>query len=94
MAIKAGDEPRRLQTLAGWRDADWFTDAEKAALALTEEVTVLVPGGPAERTVDAVRAHFGDDGLAKLLMAIVTINAWNRVNAAARVRVGAGSGDG
>jgi hypothetical protein len=82
-------EERRLHTLAGWRDADWFTDAEKSALALTEEVTVLRPGGPPEEVVDCARKHFGDDGLAKLLLAIVTINAWNRVNVTAGVRIGA-----
>jgi AhpD family alkylhydroperoxidase len=89
MAVKAGEEERRLHTLAGWRDADWFTDAEKSALALTEEVTVLRPGGPPEEVVDCARKHFGDDGLAKLLLAIVTINAWNRVNVTAGVRIGA-----
>jgi AhpD family alkylhydroperoxidase len=89
LAKKAGEREQRLHTVAGWRDAEWFSDAEKSALALTEEVTVLRVGGPPEAVVDAARQHFGDDGLAKLLLAIVTINAWNRVNVTARVRVGA-----
>jgi AhpD family alkylhydroperoxidase len=87
MAVKVGEEQRRLHTVAAWRDAGWFSPAEKAALALTEEVTLL-HGPPSETTVDDVRRHFGDDGLAKLLLAIVAINAWNRVNVAAQVRVG------
>jgi AhpD family alkylhydroperoxidase len=88
MAVKAGEDQRRLHTVAGWRDAEWFTAAEKAALALAEEVTVLQQSGPSEEAVEAARLHFGDDGLAKLLLAIVAINAWNRVNLTARVRVG------
>jgi alkylhydroperoxidase family enzyme len=88
MAIKAGEDERRLHTVAGWRDADWFSPAEKAALALTDEVTMLQHGPPSEAVVDEARRQFGDDGLAKLLLAIVEINAWNRVNVAAQVRVG------
>ena len=87
MAVKVGEDERRLHTVAAWRDAGWFSPAEKAALALTEELTLL-RGPPSEATVDDVRRHFGDDGLAKLLLAIVTVNAWNRVNVAAQVRVG------
>ena len=89
MALKAGEEERRLHTLAAWRDAEWFSAAERAALALTEEVCDLSRGAPSEATVDDVRRHFGDEGLAKLLLALVAINAWNRVNVTAQVRVGA-----
>jgi len=91
LAVKAGEDERRLHTVAGWRDAQWFSPAERAALALTDEVTMLQHGAPSEATVDEARRHFGDDGVAKLLLAIVAINAWNRVNVAAQVRVGGAS---
>ena len=88
LALKAGEDERRLHTVAGWRDADWFSEAEKAALALAEEVTLLPASRPSPSTVDEARRHFGDDGVAKLLLTIVAINAWNRVNVTAEVRVG------
>jgi AhpD family alkylhydroperoxidase len=87
-ARKAGEQDRRLHTVAAWRDAGWFNPSEKAALALAEEVTRTATGSPSIATVDAARRHFGDDGLAKLLLVITAINAWNLVNVAARVRTG------
>lgn len=88
LATNAGEDQRRLHTVAASRDATWFTDAEKAALALAEEVTLVGQSRPSAATVDEVRRHFGDEGLAKLLLAIVTINGWNRINVTAEVRAG------
>ena len=87
-AKRAGEADHRLHTVAAWRDADWFTDAEKAALALTEAVAVLGSGGPSDAIVDEVRRHFADDGLAKLLLVIASITAWNLVNVTAKIRIG------
>ena len=79
--LKAGDDPRRLATVAGWRDAGWFSDDERAALALTEHVTRIGDGRAVDDDVTAeVRKRFGDEGFTKLLFAIVVINGWNRLN--------------
>jgi AhpD family alkylhydroperoxidase len=89
-AIAAGEESRRLHTVAAWRDTTWFTAAERAALALTEAVITLDGSGIPETIVDAAREQFGDEGLAKVLLAITAINSWNLVNVAAGVRVAPG----
>lgn len=79
--LEAGEDPRRMSVVAAWRDAPWFSDAERAALALTESVTRLGDGRDVpDEVVDAVVEHHGEEGFAKLLLAIVVINGWNRIN--------------
>jgi AhpD family alkylhydroperoxidase len=84
-ARKAGVSEQRLGSLSGWRDVPLFSDSERAALALTEAMT-LVAG---ERVPDEVFAeaarHFGEPVLAGLLWTIAAINAWNRVAIATRM---------
>ncbi len=78
---KLGETDERLATLAAWRDAPYFDDAERAALALTEAVTrVDVPDDVWE---EAVR-HYDEQALAALVLAIASINVWNRLNVATR----------
>jgi AhpD family alkylhydroperoxidase len=84
-ARKAGETDERLFTVAAWRDTPYFTDAERAALALTEAVTRLSPDeGVADAVWNEAAKHYDERGLASLLVAIVTINAWNRLNIATR----------
>ena len=72
----------RLLTLAGWRDAPYFTDAERAALALTEAGTRLADGaGVAQDLYDDAADHYGEEALSALILAIASINTWNRLNA-------------
>ncbi|MBV9508343.1 MAG: carboxymuconolactone decarboxylase family protein [Acidobacteriia bacterium] len=83
---KAGETDERLFAVAAWRDAPYFTDAERAALALSEAVTRLSDRSdpvPDEIWNEAAR-HYDERGLAALLLAIATINAWNRLNVATR----------
>jgi AhpD family alkylhydroperoxidase len=83
---KAGETDERLLTVAAWRDTPYFTDAERAALALTEAVTRLsdredpVP----DKIWEEAARHYDEQGLAGLLLAISGINVWNRLNAATR----------
>ena len=87
-ARKRGDEEQRLYALAAWHEAPFFDERERAALALTDAVT-LVADGHVPRTVwDEAAAHFDDDELAQLLWAIVVINAWNRLAIATRMEPG------
>lgn len=75
----AGDDPRRLATLAVWAESPFFTARERAALALAEDMTVP-PMGPLDPgVVSEARRHFEGDELNALVATIVGINAWNRV---------------
>lgn len=85
-AVKAGEANERLFTVAAWRDAPYFTDAERAALALTEAVTRLSDRPdpvPAETWAEVAR-HYDEQTLASLLLAIASINVWNRLNVSTR----------
>ena len=88
---KEGMSDERLFAVAAWRDAPYFTDAERAALALTESVTrVADRGDPVSDEVWAEAArHYDEQGLSGLLIAITAINVWNRLNAATRQVAGA-----
>lgn len=87
---KAGEPDERLFTVAGWRDAPYFNDAERAALALTEATTRLADRAdavPDEVWAEAAR-HYDEHQLAALVIAIASINTWNRLNAATRAVAG------
>jgi AhpD family alkylhydroperoxidase len=89
LSEKDGETDQRMFTVAGWRDAPYFTDAERAALALTEAVTLLATGGvPDDVWADAAR-HFDEKQLAALLVSISMVNVWNRLNIATRQIAGA-----
>jgi AhpD family alkylhydroperoxidase len=86
MLKQAGETDERLLAVAAWRDAPYFTDAERAALALTEAVTRLSDRSdpvPDEIWAEAA-SHYDERGLAALLLAIALINVWNRLNVATR----------
>jgi alkylhydroperoxidase family enzyme len=83
---KAGETDERLFAVAAWRDAPYFTDAERAALALTEAVTRLsdrVDPVPDDIWDEAAR-HYDESALAGLIIAIALINVWNRLNVTTR----------
>jgi AhpD family alkylhydroperoxidase len=90
-AKKAGETDERLFVVAGWRDAPLFTDAERAALALTEAVTRLSDRAePVPDDIwDEAARHFDEAELAVLVLAIANINLWNRLNVATRQQAGA-----
>ena len=84
--VKSGENPKRLATVAGWRDAPYFTDAERAALALAEAVTRVAdkPDPVSDEVWNEAARHFDEKALAGLLLSISAINVWNRLNAATR----------
>ena len=81
-----GETDERLFTLVAWRETPYFTDAERAALALTEAVTRLsdrtdpVP----DEIWDEAAKHYDEKALAALVLWIATVNVFNRVNVATR----------
>lgn len=83
---KAGETDERIFTVAAWQDAPYFTEAERAALALTEAVTRIADNPdpvPDEIWAEAGR-HYDEQGLAALLIAVSAVNVWNRLNVATR----------
>jgi AhpD family alkylhydroperoxidase len=83
---KLGEDDRRIFALGAWREAPYYTEAERAALALAEAATRLSDRAnavPDEIWKEAAR-HFSDAQLAGLVMSIALANLWNRLNAATR----------
>ncbi|WP_419836802.1 carboxymuconolactone decarboxylase family protein [Streptomyces bugieae] len=79
-ARKAGESEERLHMVAVWEEAaHFFTDRERAALALTEAVTLVAHGGVPDAVYERAARHFAEDELARLLALIFTINTWNRI---------------
>lgn len=83
-AKKEGETDERLFTVAGWRHAPYFSEAERAALALTEAMTRL--SDRTDAVPDAIweeaARHYDEPALAALVLAISTVNLWNRFNVA------------
>jgi AhpD family alkylhydroperoxidase len=75
---------QRLRCLSVWRDAPFYSERERAALAWTEAVTQLGPHGVPDDVFAAARAQFNDKELASLTWAVAAINAWNRLSIAFR----------
>lgn len=88
-AIALGEDLQRLFAVSAWRETPFFTPAERAALALAEEVTLIARAHPTGETVNEALAHFGEEGLTQLLFVITGINTWNRFAITARSTVGA-----
>lgn len=83
---QAGESDERIFAVAAWRDAPYFSDAERAALALTEAVTRLSdrPDAVPDEIWNDATKHYDERALAGLLLAIATINVWNRLNVSTR----------
>jgi len=75
----AGETEQRLHVLPAWREAPFYTERERAALAWTEAVTKLVDGHVPDDVYSQATAVFTDAELATLTLAIVQINGWNRI---------------
>ena len=81
-ALHAGESQTRLNLVAAWRDATVFTEAERAALELTEQGTRIADaaGGVTDDAWAAAAKHYSEDELATLVAVIAVINAYNRIN--------------
>lgn len=79
-----GERELRLHHVAGWRESNLFAPRERAALAWTEALTKLADGGVADELYDRVRTQLSEKELSDLTFVIMSINGWNRANAAFR----------
>jgi AhpD family alkylhydroperoxidase len=91
---KEGETDQRLWAVAAWRDTPWFTDAERAALALTEATTRVQdrPDPVPDDVWEEARRHYDEAALASLVVNIALINFWNRTNIPTRQVAGAWRG--
>jgi len=83
-ARAAGETEQRIYALPAWRETPFFTDRERAALALTESVTLMPQTHVPDADVAQAAEQFKEDELATLVSLIVTINAWNAIGVTTR----------
>jgi AhpD family alkylhydroperoxidase len=84
----AGVEQRKIDLIAAWREAPGlFSEREQAALALTEQVTLISQDGVSDEVWERAAGAFDEQETVQLLMAIAVINVWNRMNVAARTEL-------
>lgn len=88
-ALKYGETNQRIFILSAWKEAtEFFTEEEQAALAMTEEITLIHQNGLSEETYRNALKVFSENQIAQLIMAIVTINAWNRMAVSTHLKIG------
>lgn len=89
-AKKHGETDERLHNVVAWRETPFFTEAERAALALTEAATRIQDGAPGvtDEIWDAAAAHFDDKQLSALNLEIALTNFFNRINRTIREQAG------
>ena len=74
-----GESEQRIYALSAWHEAPFFTPEERAAFALTEAITLVAETGVPDEIYEEAKRLFGEKRLAELIMAVVAINAWNRI---------------
>ena len=81
-----GEPDERIHMVAAWRESSYYSDAERAALALSEAVTRLAdrPDAVSDAVWDEAARHYDEEQLGALVLSIAAINVWNRLNAATR----------
>lgn len=84
----AGETEQRLYVLNAWREAPFYSDRERAALAWTEAVTLVSESHVPEEVYDEARRHFSEKELVDLTFVIVAINSWNRLSVSFRKPAG------
>jgi AhpD family alkylhydroperoxidase len=78
-ARKQGETEQRIYGLSAWRETPFYDETERAVLALAEEITHISVRGVSDETYENALAQLGEEGLAQAIMAIIAINAWNRI---------------
>lgn len=78
-ALEIGETQRRIFALSAWKESPLFTQEERIVLQLTEEVTLISKDGVSDDTYNKAINTYGENGLAQLIMQVITINSWNRI---------------
>src|SRR5262249_14208139 len=87
-ARAAGETEQRLYGLDAWREANYYTERERAALAWTEALTNITDGHAPDEVYNQVRAQFSEKETADLTYGVAGINAWNRIAISMRSEAG------
>jgi AhpD family alkylhydroperoxidase len=87
-ALKNGETTQRIFLLDAWGETDLFTEEEKVLLAITEEVTLIHNEGLSEETYKKAEQVFDENYIAQIIMAVATINAWNRIAISTHMKPG------
>jgi AhpD family alkylhydroperoxidase len=86
-ARKAGASEQRVYLISAWREAgNIFTDEERLILQMTEEITLIHQHGLHDETYDRAITLFGEQKTTQIIMAIISINSWNRIGVATRMK--------
>ena len=85
-ALKHGETPERIVSLDAWDEAPLYTDRERAALAWTEELTLIAESGASREAFEGLKTHFSDEEIGWLILAAVQINSWNRIAISTRAQ--------
>ncbi|WP_449448577.1 carboxymuconolactone decarboxylase family protein [Sphingobacterium endophyticum] len=78
-ALKDGETITRIVLLDAWRETESYTEEERSILAITEEVTLINQHGLSDASYETAKKYFDDHYIAQVIMAVVTINGWNRI---------------
>jgi AhpD family alkylhydroperoxidase len=78
-ALQHGETPRRIFALSAWKESPLFTNSEKTALQMAEEITLISVDGVQDETYEKVKAHFNTREIADIIVCICHINFLNRV---------------
>lgn len=82
VALEIGERVDRLSTVVCWRECDWFSAREKAALAWCEKITNTANGHVTDEDYQSAREQFTQEEIVELTMVIISINSWNKINIA------------
>ncbi|WP_027388521.1 carboxymuconolactone decarboxylase family protein [Chryseobacterium gregarium] len=86
-ALKYGETPQRIFLLNAWRETDLFTEEEKVILAMTEEITLISQKGLTDETYEKAIRFFDEEQVRSIIMAVITINMWNRIAISTHLQV-------
>ena len=78
-ALRHGETPERMTSLDGWHESPLYSDKERAVLAWVDEVTLIADKHASKEAFDGLKAHFSDEEIGWLILAVVQINSWNRI---------------
>jgi len=78
-ALEQGETQNKIFALTAWKESPLFSEKEKAAFLITEEITHISNKGVNDKTFELVQCYFTDNEVANLIMLIGTINTWNRI---------------
>lgn len=87
-AVAIGENPQRIYALDAWREAPFYSDKEKAALAWCEALTLISETGAPDDVYEELHKYFNEKEMMELTFAIITINSWNRLAIGLRMDVG------